>query len=80
MVSGTRWKSSVSALLELCDALFMGLLLDSLLVMNGMSRSNTNDLERLQVQALRACLGLPSRTFNVETVSEERVTLFPSQF
>lgn len=42
--------------------------------MNDMSRSNMKDLERVLAQALRACLGLPIKTFNIGVISAARVT------
>lgn len=54
--------------------MFVGLLRYSLPFMNGMSRSNMKELQRVQAQALRVWLGLPCKIFNDGPVSEARVT------
>ncbi|XP_042144673.1 uncharacterized protein LOC121834846, partial [Ixodes scapularis] len=72
MISGTKWGCSVSALMALYNALFLGLMRYSLPVMHNVSRSVLKELERAQAQALRACLGLPKCTSNVGTLAEAR--------
>lgn len=61
-ICGTRWGTSVSSLLHLYNALFVGLFSYGLPVLHGVSHSNMIDLEHVQAQALRICLGLPSKT------------------
>lgn len=71
-ISGTRWGSSVPSLKRLYNALFVGLLRYSLPVLYNISRSSMKQLESVQAQALRACLGLPSCTSNTGSVAEAR--------
>lgn len=50
--------TSVTYIVKLSSALFIGLLLYSLQALHGMSRANLKKLEGSQAQALRVCLGL----------------------
>lgn len=69
-ISGTTWGPSVASLIQLYNALFVGIMRYSLPVLHGMCRTNISALESMQAQALRACLGLPKCTSNVGTVAE----------
>ncbi|XP_042148312.1 uncharacterized protein LOC121837049 [Ixodes scapularis] len=70
MISGTKWGCSVSALLALYNALFLGLLRYSLPAMHNISRTLLKELESIQAQALRTCLGLPKGTSNLGSLAE----------
>lgn len=72
MISGTRWGCSARALMTLYNALFVGLLRYSISVMHGISKSSMKDLESVQAQALKVCLGLPKCTSNIGTLVEAR--------
>lgn len=71
-VSGTRWGCSVASLLQLYNVLFVGLLRYSIPLLHGMSRSTLKELESIQAQALRVCLGLPRCASNIGTLAESR--------
>ncbi|XP_029825787.4 uncharacterized protein LOC115311305, partial [Ixodes scapularis] len=72
MISGTRWGCSVSALMALYNALFVGLMRYTLPVMQLVSRSCFKELESAQAQALRVCFGLPKYTSTSGTLAESR--------
>lgn len=71
-LAGTAWGCSVASLLRLYRALFIGLLRYSLPTLGSLSKSNVKQLEALQAQALRICLGLPKWTSTTGTLCEAR--------
>lgn len=57
-LSGISWGSYVATPLRLYNVPFAGFLRYGIPVLYGMSRSTLTELESIQAQALRACLGL----------------------
>lgn len=72
-VSSTRCSTSVKYLHHLYDALHLVLLRYSIPVLHEVSRSTVKDLESIQTQPLRVCLGLPRSTPTVGPFAEAGV-------
>lgn len=67
----------MTALLRLYDILFVRLLRYGLPSIRNLSGFNLKDLESVQAQALRACLGLPKCTSNDGTLCEAEASRLP---
>lgn len=68
-LAGKSWGASVRAMLQLYNALFLGLLRYSLPVLSGTGKTNLRALQSVQAQALRICLGLPRCASTAATIA-----------
>lgn len=71
-IGGKTLGTSMKSMFQLYDTLFLGSLRYSLPVLSGTCRTNIQQLQGIQAQALRTCLGLPRCTSTAATITVAR--------